>query len=85
MGGLAVGISTFSILHSQFPLSPSGSKFGVDVAEVYVVVGDRHHGVIEQIRHFPCNFIGSVVFAGHHDLSSFFANLLEDFVVATFK
>lgn len=56
-------------------------KLTIDSFDIYVVVSQSNEGVIDQIRRFSSDFIRGVIFAGHHDFGSLFANLLKDLVV----
>ena len=46
-------------------------------------MGQCHLHVEDQISGLTSDLIGSIVFAGHHELSGFLTDFFEDFVVSS--
>jgi hypothetical protein len=57
-------------------------KLTIDCLDVYVVVGQGHEGVVDQVSGFSGDLVGGIVFAGHHHFRRLFADFFEDLVVA---
>ena len=63
--------------------TPTGRQYSLHLPPADPVMGQGNLHVKQDVGGLAGNFIGVVVFAGHHELSAFFADLLENAVVAT--
>ena len=65
--------------------STAVGKNGLHFAPAHPVMGQGDLHVEQDVGGLAGNVIGVVVLAGHHELGAFFADLLENAIVATFK